>query len=368
MHYKVEFKMKAQSKKVNVAIVGAGAIASLVHIPIWKRIPNSKLVGIYDIVSGKSTSIARQNQIPIVYADLEDLIEDDNVDLVDICTPIHTHIPIIQAALKANKHVITEKPLSSKSQEASHVVKLSEQRNLVLAVSQNHLYSTAVRSLKRRIIQHQLGELLLLNISYPISIYKSNHWTANLATGGLLFELGIHPAYIAIYLFGNPENIEAFGNNPLNKHPVGGIVINLLKNRSVCNIVLPPVEDQPTIRVFGTKAYELINLFANSNDYNKDRITQEYGSTSMRAMTKTGSSLLNDWVKKSTKVTWAYIKKGIRYFFKQHRALNQYTFFNEVTSQILHSDEKLRRQNRRYLEVAINSIQLLEKVKICLAK
>jgi len=352
--------------KVNVAIVGAGIITSLIHIPVLRQISNSKLVGIYDIISETSESVARRNKIPKVYESLEDLVEDDAIDLVNICTPIHTHIPIIETALKAGKNVITEKPLAANSEEADRVVKLSERKNLVLGVSQNHLYSKAIQGLNTRIGEGDLGELQLLNITYPITMYKKDHWTTNPDTGGILFELGIHPSYIATFLFGRGDTTTAFGNYPTKERPMGSIVINLKRDNGVCNIVLPPIEDQPTIRAYGTKAYEFVNLFADSNIFNEERISKEYGPMPMMPMTIAGFYYIRDWIDSSFKVAYAYFKKGVKYLIYRHRMINQYTFFNEIISSILTHNEDLRKKNQKYLEVAVDSIRLLEKVQKCL--
>jgi predicted dehydrogenase len=352
--------------KVKVAIVGAGLITSRIHIPVLRQISNSMIVGVYDINSETSKSVAERNKIPKVYESLEDLVEDDTIDLVNICTPIHTHISIIETALKAGKNVITEKPLASNSDEANRIVKLSERKNLVLGVSQNHLYSKAIQGLNTRIREGNLGELQLLNITYPITMYKKDHWTANPDTGGVLFELGIHPAYIATFLFGSENSTIAFGHYPTKEQPMGSIVINLKRDNAVCNILLPPVEDQPTIRAYGTKAYEFVNLFADSNIFNDKKISKEYGPMPMMPMTTAGFYSIRDWIDSSFKVTLAYFKRGLKYFIYRHRIINQYTFFNEIISLILDDNEDLRKNNQKYLEVAVESIRLLEKVRKCL--
>jgi predicted dehydrogenase len=350
-------------RRVNVGVVGCGAIASSIHIPVWRKISNTRLIGVYDIAIEKAKFIASKYRIAKVYGSLEDLIEDDEIDLVDVCTPIHTHISIIEKALKAGKHVITEKPLAPSSNEALHVMELAKSKKLVLAVSQNHIYSNAVRGLKNRIIRGDLGELLFLNVTYPLSIYKPKHWTANPATGGLLFELGIHPSYIAIYLFGKPDSVHAFGNIPSPEQKVGYVTAVLRKGSKICTIVLPPVETQPTIRAYGSKAFAITNLFADTTIFNEKRIALEYEYAPMRSLTQTGISSAKDWLSYSAKIAMGYVKRGTRYFIQGAYALNQFKMFNEVVAEILTNDEKLRESNRLHLEVALESIRLLENIR-----
>jgi len=354
--------MKNQ-KNIKIAIIGAGQIASLVHIPVWKKISTSEVVGIFDINKKTSRKIADQYKIPKVYPNLNELVEDTSIDLVDICTPIHTHVSIIKTALNANKNVITEKPLALRSEEAEHIVHLSEQKKLVLGVSQNHLYSKSVRTLKNKLNEGYIGDPLLYNVTYPISIYKTDHWTSNPKTGGLLFELGIHPAYIAAFLFGKPEKVYAFGNEPSPDLRPGWISVILEKDRKIFNINLTAVEEQPTIRVMASKGYAIVNLFADALYFNNIKTMHEWGKTSMRSMTSAGLAAAKNWLEISGRVAISYMNRGLKYWILKHRALNQFTFFKEILSEINTSDTSIKKRNKEYLEVAIESIRILEQVK-----
>ena len=55
---------------------------------------------------------AKKYNIPKIYSDYAEMLKDPDIDVVDICTPPHLHVPMIKQALAAGKHVICEKPLS----------------------------------------------------------------------------------------------------------------------------------------------------------------------------------------------------------------------------------------------------------------
>jgi predicted dehydrogenase len=346
--------------------VGAGAIASLIHLPTWKKILAAKVVGIFDVNEKASKKFANRYKIPKIYPSLDGLLGDSEVDLVDVCTPIHTHFPIIEAALLSNKHVITEKPLSSRSMDAKRLVQLAENKNKVLGVSQNHLYSKAVRALKNKIDNGRIGIPLLYTLTFPFSIYKKDHWTANPKTGGLLFELGIHPAYIAAFLFGKPDKVHTFGNNPSPNLKPGWAIIILEKNKKLFDIVLTPVQDQPIITVHGSKGYAFANLFADFVYWNKTTTILEWGKTSMHSMTSTGLKAAKNWINLSGKIAVSYAKRGFKYWLWKHQALNQFVFFNEILSAINSNNKLIKEKNKLYLEKAIQSIEILEQVKVAL--
>jgi len=351
---------------VNIALVGAGAIANLIHLPTWKKFLNARVIGVFDVNEEASKKIARQYKIPKIYNSFNDLLADSEVDLVDVCTPIHTHLPIIEAALNSNKHVITEKPLASNSVDAKRLVKLSQDNNLTLGVSQNHLYSKAVRTLKKIIAERYIGDPLLSSITFPLSIYKKDHWTANPKTGGLLFELGIHPAYIAAFLFGKPDKVHAFGNKPSPILRPGWATIILEKDKKLFNIILTPVQDQPSITVHGSAGYALVNLFANEVYWNKTTTMLEWGKTSMHSMTSTGLTAVKNWINLSGRVTASYMRRGLKYWLWKHRTLNQFIFLNEILSTINSNNKSIKEQNKLYLKIAIESIEILEQAKVAL--
>ena len=91
--------------------------------------------------------------------DWQSVIDDPEIDAVVIATPASTHFALAKAALEANKHVFTEKPLAKSLVEADELVALAEARTRILMVGDTFLYNEAVRYLKRLVKQGDLGEI-----------------------------------------------------------------------------------------------------------------------------------------------------------------------------------------------------------------
>ena len=92
-------------------------------------------------------------------SDSSDLINDPQIDAVVIATPVSTHFELAMSALKAGKHVLVEKPLAARSDQARKLVDEAAARNLVLLVDHTFVYTDAVRKIRELISSGKLGEI-----------------------------------------------------------------------------------------------------------------------------------------------------------------------------------------------------------------
>src|SRR5690606_35122541 len=103
--------------------------------------------------------------IPKAYT-FEDMLQDETVKVVHICTPNFLHYPQAKAALLAGKHVICEKPLATKIEEAEELVALAKEKGLVNAIHFNLRYYPMVRQMKTMRENGELGEIYSVLGSY----------------------------------------------------------------------------------------------------------------------------------------------------------------------------------------------------------
>ena len=76
---------------VRIAVVGAGAIAQLTHIPVLSKLRGASLVALCDNDGAKARALADRFGVPDVFTDFEELLESDELDAVVITTPNHLH-------------------------------------------------------------------------------------------------------------------------------------------------------------------------------------------------------------------------------------------------------------------------------------
>lgn len=91
--------------------------------------------------------------------DSADILFSPDIDAVAIVTPVWTHFELAKAALKNEKHVFLEKPLTATAHQAEELIELAEQRGLTLMVDHTFLFTGAVRKIRQLIYSGTLGAL-----------------------------------------------------------------------------------------------------------------------------------------------------------------------------------------------------------------
>ena len=97
---------------VKVGVLGAGAWARSAHLPGYRRDPRCRVVAIADTELERAQAAATEFDIATVTTDARELLDRADIDLIDVCTPSHTHFELAWAALEAGKHVLCEKPVA----------------------------------------------------------------------------------------------------------------------------------------------------------------------------------------------------------------------------------------------------------------
>jgi predicted dehydrogenase len=89
----------------------------------------------------------------------QDLVTDPDVDAIAISTPVNSHFELAMASLKARKHVLVEKPLTSNSEQSLQLIEEAKKRKLILMVDHTFVYTGAVRKIKDLLTQGDLGDI-----------------------------------------------------------------------------------------------------------------------------------------------------------------------------------------------------------------
>ncbi|MFC7339983.1 Gfo/Idh/MocA family protein [Saccharopolyspora griseoalba] len=146
-----------------VAILGAGMIAE-----VHRRaaiLAGAEVVGVLASSSERSRAVA-EAWGTAAYSDLDEVLADERADVVHICTPNATHAPFAEAALRAGKHVVCEKPLGIDLQEAERMAAAAAESGAVATVPFVYRYHPIVREIRDRRIAGEFGPFNLLHGSY----------------------------------------------------------------------------------------------------------------------------------------------------------------------------------------------------------
>src|SRR5450759_3100053 len=152
-------------KRIRVGCVGAG-FAGSTHIQALRRLPHVEVVALAD----QSTDLARASATNLgvarSYGDYRQMLRDEPLDAVHNCTPNKTHAEVTLAAIDANLHVVSEKPLGMDSEETRYLARRAESSGIVAAVCFNYRYYPLVREVKAMLANGNVGRPHLIHGSY----------------------------------------------------------------------------------------------------------------------------------------------------------------------------------------------------------
>jgi len=192
-----------------IALVGAGAIVQLAHLPVLSKMRGAKLVALCDNDGPKASAIAERLGIPYVFTDLEDLLELDQVDAVVIATPNHLHEPHVLRALKSKVDVLCERPLSLTSRGVERILNAAKSSGRKVVVGNNHRFRSDVQQLYRFLQGGELGRLIGVRAGQYQFTSAATGWRFRRpeAGGGAFLEHGYPLLDLAMWVADFPEPV-----------------------------------------------------------------------------------------------------------------------------------------------------------------
>jgi predicted dehydrogenase len=210
-----------QKPKVNIALIGSGFMgrahsnglrqaASFFDLPVE---PVLKVLAARNPETG--SRLARQFGWEKTVQNWTEVLDDPDIQVVDIVTPVHTHAEFATAALSAGKAVICEKPLAWNLAEAVRIAEAAEKAGLPNYCTYNIRCTPAIKYARQMIEAGELGELTqwrgtfqqswLVDTDFPLT-WRLRKETAG---GGALADIGSHSLDLARYLVGEIEAVSA---------------------------------------------------------------------------------------------------------------------------------------------------------------
>lgn len=140
------------------------------------------------------------------------LTSDPEIELVIVNTPDQTHYKYTKEALQAGKHVIVEKPFTMTVAEGEELVRLAEEKKLILSVFHNRRWDGGSLTVKEILKKGYLGRIVEFESHYDRyrNYIQEDTWKEDKKAGtGTLYNLGSHQIDEALFLFGMPEGVWA---------------------------------------------------------------------------------------------------------------------------------------------------------------
>ncbi len=213
-------------------IVGCGMIAA-VHAQALRSIDGVELVGVADALLQSAVSFAKRFDIT-AYESYEDMLADQTIDVVCICTPSGFHAQNALDALRAGKHVAVEKPIAMNVRDADEIIETANQCGRLVTVISQLRFAPDVLRLKKVLEEKRLGTLKMCDLYMKYwrdeSYYGGSPWKGNLALdGGVLMNQGIHGVDLLRYLVGGATVVGSITDHLTHKIEAPDTAIALLR-------------------------------------------------------------------------------------------------------------------------------------------
>lgn len=255
---------------INFGLIGCGYISKR-HLHALGAINNAKLIAVSDLNKERMENaireykdISNQDHPILIYENSHDLIENNDVDVVVICTISGIHAELAKLSLIAGKHVILEKPMTLSLKEADEINQLAEMNNCVICVCHQMRFRPIMREIKHVIEAGKIGTPYLGAVSIRINrtpeYYTSAPWRGKWETdGGMLVNQGIHVIDLMQWFLGDVKKvfgeISSFSNTKETEDIALGILTfdNQAKGVIEANVITQPQNLGYQLSIFGEK-------------------------------------------------------------------------------------------------------------------
>lgn len=188
---------------IGIALVGAGNIAQNVHLPIWDKMRNVRVVALCDKNKSRAKILAEKYGIPHVCKTVDEVLMLDGIDAVDICAATEAHYDTAMACIDAHKPVLIEKPIAPTAQQARDIADAAAKNNTLLMVAMNHRFRQDTMLLKSTIERQELGSPYFIKTGWLKQHIGEQRWLAAMdRTGtGVMLDLGIVLLDLLLWMF-----------------------------------------------------------------------------------------------------------------------------------------------------------------------
>lgn len=202
---------------MRIGVIGCGGIAPL-HIRVYQRLKDVEVVSLCDLNQERTKTLANRFKIEKTYKDYWEMFEKEKLDMVDICTPVTTHLRIACDAAKAVPAILMEKPMALNVAQCDEIIKEVNKNNAKLCIGHNQIFSPRVQAAKQIIesgnftlncfstIQKESFEILKEYDMAP-------PWNVAPEQKGIIWEVCCHLAYLQLHFLPDIKSMLLVANS-----------------------------------------------------------------------------------------------------------------------------------------------------------
>lgn len=198
---------------LRVGIIGNGGIANC-HASGYKELKDRvEIVACCDINEEKAKNFAEKYDIPNYYTDCRDMLKNEDIDLISVCTWNSAHAECTIEALNAGCNVICEKPMAMNAKEAEAMKAAADKNGKLLMIGFVRRHGDDARDAKELVENGELGEVYYAKATYLRRCGCPGGWFGDktFSGGGPLIDLGVHVIDLTRYIMGGALPVSVFG-------------------------------------------------------------------------------------------------------------------------------------------------------------
>lgn len=200
--------IKRHISPLRLGIIGAGHIVQQVHLPLLFQMPTITVEGLFDIDQSRNQELKKQYPEIKICQSLDELL-DLHLEIVLVACPNYLHAPMSIAALKANAHVLCEKPMATTARDAQEMIEVANHTGKKLMIAFANRFRPEIIALKQAIHAGVLGEITAIRCGWlrQKGVPGIGTWFTQqkYAGGGALTDLGSHLIDLGLYLSGHHQ-------------------------------------------------------------------------------------------------------------------------------------------------------------------
>jgi predicted dehydrogenase len=209
----------SQSRPVNVGVIGLLGYGEW-HLRECQAHPGARVLAVCDSDRARAEAVAAKCSAPAgAFTDYRRMLRLPELDAVAIAAPHFLHHPMMMAALRSGKHVLCEKPFTTRARHAAAAVRLARRKGLVLSCNYSRRLTPPVAALRKLVADGTLGEVYRARARWPacwtgFMFSKETGWRTDRAKagGGILIGRGCHLLDALLYALGFPPVRRVFAS------------------------------------------------------------------------------------------------------------------------------------------------------------
>ncbi|MDR3121956.1 MAG: Gfo/Idh/MocA family oxidoreductase [Clostridiales bacterium] len=226
---------------VGIGVVGAGAIgvrSALMHFVLPDVQDRARIVAVCDPVVDRAKAAAEKYNVASYYASFEELLKDDNVDMITLCSPIGLHYQQAVAALNAGKHIHCNKTVTTSVAECDSLMELAAKKNLNIVPSPGMMMMPHNQRIRRAVLEGRIGEVTMAiaggsggqtyHIGEPyrhgddILTNTNPTWYFKKPGGGPMYDVTVYFLHILTGILGPVKRLSAFSGQRVKEYEFRG--------------------------------------------------------------------------------------------------------------------------------------------------